>query len=87
MLVMENAYFRQTYGDELYNQCTRFILSFRPDWKNDESITNLVKYLIHFSTTLTIILFYDTDGNDSIILPRPAQFATQRIYHVIYLFA
>lgn len=42
MLVFDEDYIRRTYGDELYNRCKSFLFSFRQDWREDESIVNLV---------------------------------------------
>lgn len=47
-LVIDHSYLKKAYGEELYNRCKNFFLSFRPDWKDDDSIISLMSMILLF---------------------------------------
>lgn len=48
ILIIDHGYLKKTYGEELYNRCKNFFLAFRPDWKDDDSIINLMAMIMLF---------------------------------------
>ena len=57
--MFEQEYLIQTYGIELWTRTKNFILSFRQDWRDDESILNLVcryHHYYHYYYCIIIIL-------------------------------
>ena len=48
IIILRHDYLKKTYGEEIFSRCKTFFLSFRDDWKYDDSIINLMIMIMLF---------------------------------------